>query len=112
MKKILFYVMGGENMCFTHVLLNALDLHAAGYEVKIVFEGQSVKLPGQLEEKKDAMYMEAKEKGLIAGVCQACATMLGVLDAVKETGLPLLNDMRGHAGIKPFADQGYETVEF
>lgn len=112
MKKILFYAMGGENMCFNHVLMNALDLNEAGYEVKIVFEGQAVTLPPVLEEKKDAMYLEAKEKNLLAGVCQACATMLGVLDGVKETGLPLLNDMRGHAGIKPFAEEGYEVIEF
>lgn len=112
MKKILFYAMGGENMCFAHVLMNALDLDAAGYEVKVIFEGQAVKLAPQLGEKKDALYLDAKEKGLLAGVCQACATMLGVLDDVKETGLPLLNDMRGHAGMKPFVEEGYEVIEF
>ena len=36
MKKILFYGMSGEKMCFQHVLLNALDLHEAGGEVKII----------------------------------------------------------------------------
>ena len=38
MKKILFYAMREEKMCFVHVLLNALELHEAGYEVKIIFE--------------------------------------------------------------------------
>ncbi len=112
MRKILFYVMGGESMCFNHVLMNALDLQEGGHEVQIIFEGQAVKLPGALEVKKDALYLEAKEKGLYAGVCRACAAMLGVLDAVKTTELPLLNDMRGHAGIRPFAEQGYEVIEF
>ena len=48
MKKILFYAMTGEKMCFQHVLMNALDLHNSGYEVKIIFEGASVKLPSVL----------------------------------------------------------------
>ena len=29
MRKVLFYGMTGEKMCFTHILLNALDLSAA-----------------------------------------------------------------------------------
>ncbi len=44
MKKILFYAMREEKMCFVHVLLNALELHEAGHEIKIIFEGMSVKL--------------------------------------------------------------------
>jgi hypothetical protein len=34
MKKILFYAMTGEKMCFQHVLMNALDQHNSGHEVK------------------------------------------------------------------------------
>ena len=49
MKKVLFYAMEGKKMCFMHVLMNALQLHEQGYEVKIIFEGESVKLPAQLE---------------------------------------------------------------
>ena len=50
MKKVLFYAMQGEKMCFQHILLNALDLSEAGLEVKIIFEGASVKLPSVLDE--------------------------------------------------------------
>jgi hypothetical protein len=32
MKKILFYALTGEKMCFQHVLMNALDLHNSGFE--------------------------------------------------------------------------------
>ena len=37
MKKILFYGMTGEKMCFQHIFLNAIDLQESGYEVKIIF---------------------------------------------------------------------------
>lgn len=111
-KKYLFYPMQGQEMCFMHVLLNAMDLHEAGHEVKIVFEGASVKLPPVFEEKKLPLYLKVKEAGLIAGVCEACARTLGSLEAVLESGLPVLNDMQGHAGLKPFIEEGYEVFVF
>ncbi|NLV99297.1 MAG: hypothetical protein GX034_05830 [Clostridiaceae bacterium] len=110
MKKILFYGMTGEKMCFQHIFLNALDLHEAGYEVKIIFEGASVSLLPQFHKEKNPLYLKARELGLIAGVCLACSRVLGVYDENKETGLPLLDDMSGHAGIKPFTEDGYRVV--
>lgn len=111
-KKYLFYPMQGQEMCFMHVLMNAMDLHKEGHEVKIVFEGASVTLPPVFEEKKLPLYLNVKEAGLIAGVCEACARSLGSLEAVRELGLPLLNDMQGHAGLKPFTEEGYEVFVF
>ena len=73
MKKYLFYGMTGEKMCFQHILLNALDLHQAGMEVRIIFEGASVKLVSLFEEEDNPLYKKAKEAGLIAGICLACS---------------------------------------
>jgi hypothetical protein len=110
MKKYLFYAMRGEKMCFNHVLLNALDLKAAGCEVYVVFEGQSVALPAQLEAEQNALYLKAKAQGLLAGICLACSVQLKVHDANKALGLPLLNDMNGHAGVKPYVEKGCEII--
>ncbi|NLY08766.1 MAG: hypothetical protein GXZ11_02520 [Tissierellia bacterium] len=110
-KKYLLYAMQGEKMCFQHVLLNALDLEADGYEVKVVFEGASVKLPPMLAQ-DNPLYKKALEKGIIAGVCKACANSMGVLDEIIKLNLPLLDDMHGHAGVKPFVKNGYEVLVF
>lgn len=110
MEKLLFYGMTGEKMCFQHVLMNALDLAAAGREVKIIFEGASVKLVPVFEQEGNPLYQKAKAGGLIAGVCLACSKVLGVLEQNEASGLPLLVDMNGHAGMKPFLDMGYEVV--
>lgn len=110
-RKYLFYAMEGELMCFNHVLLNALDLKAEGYEVKIIFEGASVKLPPQLDG-KNPNYKKALEEGIIAGVCKACAMTLGVIEEVEELGLPIIADMSGHAGVKPYVKEGYEVLVF
>ena len=112
MKKYLLYAMNGEKMCFLHLLMNALDLHEDGVEVKVVFEGASVKLPPVLEVEENKLYLKAKELGLIAGICLACSSVLGVLEENEKTGLPMLNDMMGHAGVKPFVLDGYEVIIF
>ncbi|CDZ75175.1 Hypothetical protein ING2D1G_1035 [Peptoniphilus sp. ING2-D1G] len=109
-KKILFYGMTKEKMCFNHILLNALDLSEAGFEVKIIFEGGSVTLVENFEKENTGPYKKVKEKGLIAGICFACSKALGVLEANEKSGLPLLNDMMGHAGIKKYAEEGYEII--
>ena len=110
MKKILLYGMNGEKSCFMHVLLNAAQLHEAGYEVRVIFEGASVKLVPVFEQEQNPVYLKVKAAGLIAGICLACAKTLGVHEAAQASGLPFLSDMSGHAGMKPFLDQGYQAV--
>lgn len=110
MKKFLFYGMTGDKMCFLHILMNALDLTAAGMEVKLIFEGASVKLVPLLEEEKNPLYLKAKEGGLIAGICLACAKAMGVYDQGLESGLPFLSDMMGHAGMKPYINEGFDVI--
>lgn len=110
MEKILFYGMTGEKMCFQHILLNALDLHEAGKEVKIIFEGASVTLIPSFESEKNPLYIKAKELGLIAGICLACSKVMEVYEQNKETGLPMLDDMKGHAGMKEYTNQGFSVV--
>ncbi|NLC41051.1 MAG: hypothetical protein GX763_09075 [Clostridiaceae bacterium] len=110
MKKVLFYGMTGEKMCFQHIFLNAIDLHEAGYEVKIIFEGASVKLLPQFHKENNPLYLKSRELGLIAGVCLACSRVMGVYDENEATGLPLLGDMSGHAGMKPFMEDDYLVI--
>ncbi|MGI6176826.1 MAG: hypothetical protein ACOYJC_11895 [Christensenellales bacterium] len=97
-------------MCFMHILLNALDLTEDKKESKIIFEGESVKLVSVFEEEKHPLYLKAKEAGLIAGICLACSKALGVYEKNKEYGLPLLGDMSGHAGMKPFVNDGFDVI--
>ena len=110
MRKVLFYAMTGEKMCFQHVLMNALDLHNAGFEVKIIFEGASVKLPAILKDENNPLFGKALEAGLIAGICFACSKVLGVFEANLALGLPMLDDMYGHAGMKLYLLDGFEVV--
>jgi hypothetical protein len=110
MEKILFYGMTGEKMCFLHILMNALDLASAGNEVKIIFEGASVKLIDVFESEGNPLYKRAKDQNLIAGICLACSKVLNVYEANLASGLPMLEDMNGHAGMKAYIEAGYRIV--
>ncbi|NLE84378.1 MAG: hypothetical protein GX603_07680 [Chloroflexi bacterium] len=110
MNKILFYAMTGEKMCFQHVLMNALDLNAAGSQVKIIFEGDSVKLPSVLDGERNKLYQKALDADLIAGICLACSRALGVYDANAVLCLPMLDDMVGHAGMRSYVDEGWQVI--
>lgn len=110
MEKYLFYGMTGEKMCFQHIILNALDLKAAGKEVKIIFEGASCKLVSVFEKENNPLYKKAKEAELFSGVCLACSKVLGVYDENLKSGLKILEDMSGHAGMKHYIEQGYKVI--
>ncbi len=109
MNRYLFYAMDGEKMCFLHILLNAIDLAEAGNEVKIVFEAQACKLPPIFAEEKNKHYLKADELGLFAGACKACSAVMNTLEANQKL-MPILDDMSGHAGMKPFVEQGYTVI--
>lgn len=110
MRKFLFYGMTGDNMCFLHILMNALDLAEEGMEARVIFEGASVKLVAVFEAEKNPLYLKVKEQGLIAGICLACSKAMGVYEQCLEAGLPFLSDMMGHAGMKHFILDGYQVV--
>lgn len=115
MKKFVLFVFNGDPMCFIHVLLNALDMNARGHEAKIVVEGASVKLVPELvkpENMLNGLWKKCRNEGLVEGVCKACANKLGTLEAAKDQGLPLLDDMSGHPGMAAFRDRGYEVITF
>ncbi len=115
MTKIALFVFNGDPMCFIHVLLNALEMHAKGDEAKIILEGASVKLVPELVKSSNplhTLWQKSLEAGLVEGVCKACSSKLGTLDAAREQGLTLLDEMSGHPALSTYRDRGYEVVTF
>jgi hypothetical protein len=115
MKKIALFVFNGDPMCFIHVLLNALDMDQKGYDAKIVIEGAATKLIPELEMKSNPLHQlweKAKSQGLVEGVCKACSNKMETISAVKNLGLPLLEDVLGHPGMARFRNAGFEIITF
>jgi hypothetical protein len=115
MKKTVLFVFNGDPMCFIHVLLNALDLHAKGHETHIVVEGAATQLIPELakgEHPLNQLWTRCLAANLVAGVCRACANKLGTLEAANAQQLPLLADMNGHPSMSTYMDAGYTIVTF
>ena len=115
MEKIALFVFNGDSLCFIHVLLNALDMYAKGYDAKIVMEGASTKLLLEVVEKSHplkTLWETAKANGCIAGVCRACSQKMKTINVAKSEGLALLDDMNGHPSMTRFREAGYDIITF
>lgn len=115
MKKIALFAFNGDLTCFVHVLLNALDMKARGFDVKIIVEGASTKLIPELAKEGNPMgnlYNEVKTQGLISAVCRACAAKMKTLEAAEAEGLPISDDMKGHPSMSSYIEQGYDIITF
>ena len=114
--KVALFGFNGDPMCFVHVMLNALDLEARGHEVALVIEGSATKLVREFHDDPERpfanLYRKVKDKGLVAGVCRACANKMGSRDSAEAQGLELLGEMSGHPGVAPFLEQGYTVLTF
>jgi len=108
--KIAFFPFKGEKMCFMHVLINAIDLHEKSAEVKIIVEGEAVKLIKVLEEEENKLYLKAKGFGLFDCICKACSVQMGVLDYNEKTGIPLKGNANGHPAMYDYINNGYEII--
>jgi hypothetical protein len=114
-EKIVLFAFRKDPMCFIHVLLNAIDLHERGREGQIVLEGEAITLVPEMSAPGHFLathYHKAKDLGLIAGACRACATKLGVVAAIEKEGLPFLGDMSGHPSMGGFMERGFRIVTF
>ena len=114
-EKVVLVAFQGEPMCFVHVLLNALDMHERGFDVKVVIEGAATKTANALNEPGAqfyGLYQEVKAAGLIDCVCKACAAKMGALPGVEAQGLPLCGEMKGHPSMARYIDAGYEIITF
>jgi len=113
--KIALFVFNGDPMCFIHVLLNALDMHARNHECGIVVEGSATRLIPELTDPDhplNKLWEKTKAAGLVAGACRACSQKMGTLAAVQEQGLTLLDEMNGHPSMAQYRSEGYEIITF
>lgn len=115
MTKIVLVAFNGDPVCFVHVLLNALDMKARAYDVKLILEGSATGLiPGLAsgENPLSRLYTKVKQEGLISAVCKACSMKMNALDKAIAEGLPIVDDMSGHPSLAKYVEEGYSVITF
>lgn len=115
MKKYAMFVFNGDPMCFIHVLLNALDMHRRGDEVRVVIEGSATGLLPELEKDDHPLHklwQKTLAAGLVDGVCLACATKTGTADTARRLGLAMRDEMNGHPSMAAYRQAGCEILTF
>ncbi|MDR3603831.1 MAG: DsrE family protein [Syntrophaceae bacterium] len=115
MARVALVAFNGEQICFVHVLLNALDMKNKGFEVRVVIEGSATKLIPDLVKVSNpfnGLYNQIKEQGLIFAVCKACSSKMNVLEEVMAEGLPLADEMSGHPSLANCINEGYQIITF
>ena len=112
-RKVALFAFNGDPMCFVHALLNAEEMHARGYEIKVIIEGSATRQVRELAEQEGPvarLYAKIREAGLIDCVCRACVAKMGALAAAEAQGLPLCGEMTGHPSIGRYLEDGFEVL--
>ncbi len=115
MKKIALFAFNGDPMCFIHVLLNALDMHANGQEARIVMEGAATQLIPELGKPGNPLqplWKKTRALDLVDGVCKACSNKMGTLASAEDQKLKLLDEMSGHPSMARYMAEGFEVITF
>jgi len=110
MNKFVIFAFNGSPLYFVHVLLNALDMHSKGMDAKVIIEGEAVKLVEEMETSNNQLYVDAREKGIIDGICKACSSKMGVLEYNETVGIPLKDEMSGHPSMALYINDGYQVI--
>ena len=114
-RKIALFAFNGEPMCFVHVLLNALDMQARGWTVRVIIEGSATRTAAELADPDRPfakLYAKVRNAGLIDCVCKACSAKMGVLEQLRDQGLSPGADMSGHPGVGAYIEKGFEVLTF
>ncbi|MBI3977908.1 MAG: DsrE family protein [Chloroflexi bacterium] len=82
-------------------------------EVRLIFDGAGTRWIGELakpEHRAHGLYEAVKHN--IAGVCAFCAAAFGAREAVRASGLPLLDEYEHHTSLRKLVTEGFQVITF
>lgn len=97
-----------------HSLIYTKELKDKGHDVKLIFDGGGTAWIRRMIERDhplNPLYLEAKERGAIEGVCHFCTTAFGdKIENMNAEGLKLLGDFIEHPSVASFVEDGYQII--
>ncbi|CAM2825229.1 DsrE family protein [Paenibacillus sediminis] len=116
MSKVAIFVHATENEIgrALHSLVYTQELHEAGHQVKLIFDGQGVLWISKFQDAShmaNPLFNAVKKLGVIEA-CEHCASAFNVTESVKEAGVPLStdNDKAGHASVADLISEGWQII--
>jgi hypothetical protein len=96
-----------------NALNSAREFKEAGDDTVVIFDGAGVKWVPEVTE-PDHKYHGAFEdvRDAVAGACLYCSRAYGVKDGVEATGVPFLDEFRGHPSIRSLIANGHHVITF
>lgn len=94
-------------------LMAAKEFKDAKDEVQVIFSGAGTKWIGEIanpEHKLNGVYNDLQDS--IVGACSFCAGAFGVSDAVKGSGVDLLEEYGTNMSFRRLAQNGYQVITF
>ena len=96
-----------------HSLLYAKQLHEAGHDVALYYDGEGTAWIGRFESPDypyHDVYNEVQEAGLIGGACRYCAGQFGATDAVEASAVEFADHDDDHPSIARMVGEGRTII--
>jgi predicted peroxiredoxin len=91
----------------------AAELLTHGDDVAIVFDGGGTATLAEVLRPESTLHRAwLAAAPALRGACDYCAKSYGVRDALREAGVVLLADDRGHASLRNLLEEGRQIVTF
>lgn len=116
-RKILFLVFTNDACRRNHAFMYAVDLARRGHDIRLLVEGEATRCLLEREGLFGELFEAARGLGVLVGLCRAASAGCGdasqdVTCLAEQSGLTLIDNLDGHAGIASFVEDGYEVVTF
>jgi len=109
---IIFLSSPSEPGKFANGLTYARQLDEAGHDVAVYFDGDATRLFTQLDDLPEpaaVAYEAARERDLVAGVCDHCSRFKGAKEAAEAAGFEI--EGREHTpDVAALVEQGYDVT--
>jgi hypothetical protein len=118
-RKLLLLVFTNEPCKRNHAFMHAIDLGRQGHEIRIILEGEATRCLAECEGRFGELFAAAVKQGILAGACRTASHGCSTNDSARDVaalairqGIPLLDDMDGHAATGDYISEGFELIVY
>ncbi len=110
---VIYEPLSGDVSRVYRGLKTALELHEAGDDIVLLFDGSGVESLAAISDENNSMHPILKAlSSRVRGACRFCANSHKVADTITKYGWTLLTDYKGEASVRSLLADGYQVLNF